>query len=120
MSVSLLVVRLWARSARDSPSWSGCPRATTAGWPSGRARASPAAWPSSSCDRSGIEKRRPSGPTNVIGMSLIIHNTFLPADDPEKSLSFYRDVLGFEVRGDVAYGDMRWITVGPPDQPQTS
>ena len=53
-------------------------------------------------------------------MSLIIHNTFLPADDPEKSLTFYRDVLGFEVRNDVAYGDMRWITVGPPDQPQTS
>jgi len=53
-------------------------------------------------------------------MNLIIHNTFLPADDPERSLSFYRDVLGFEVRGDVAYGDMRWITVGPAGQPQTS
>jgi len=53
-------------------------------------------------------------------MSLIIHHTFLPADDPEKSLVFYRDVLGFEVRNDVAYGKMRWITVGPTDQPQTS
>ena len=53
-------------------------------------------------------------------MNLIIHNTFLPADDPEKSLVFYRDVLGFEVRNDVAYGKMRWITVGPTDQPQTS
>ncbi|MEV0896063.1 VOC family protein [Actinoplanes sp. NPDC049802] len=53
-------------------------------------------------------------------MSLVIHSTFLPADDPEKSLAFYRDGLGFEVRNDVGYGDMRWITVGPPGQPQTS
>ena len=53
-------------------------------------------------------------------MSLIIHNTFLPADDPEKSLSFYRDVLGFEVRSDVGRGTMRWITVGPAGQPDTS
>ncbi|MDI6102421.1 VOC family protein [Actinoplanes sp. NEAU-A12] len=52
--------------------------------------------------------------------SLIIHSTFLPADDPEKSLEFYRDGLGFEVRNDVGFGDMRWITVGPPGQPQTS
>ena len=53
-------------------------------------------------------------------MDLYIHYTFLPADDPEASLAFYRDVLGFEVRNDVGYGDMRWITVGPPAQPQTS
>jgi uncharacterized glyoxalase superfamily protein PhnB len=53
-------------------------------------------------------------------MNLTISNTFLPADDPEKSLEFYRDTLGFEVRNDVGYGDMRWITVGPKDQPQTS
>jgi catechol 2,3-dioxygenase-like lactoylglutathione lyase family enzyme len=53
-------------------------------------------------------------------MSLIIHATFLPADDPEKSLAFYRDALGFEVRNDVGHGRMRWITIGPVDQPQTS
>ncbi|MGY1703362.1 VOC family protein [Geodermatophilus sp. SYSU D00697] len=53
-------------------------------------------------------------------MKLIIHYTFLPHTDPEASLAFYRDVLGFEVRNDVGYGDMRWITVGPPDQPETS
>jgi catechol 2,3-dioxygenase-like lactoylglutathione lyase family enzyme len=53
-------------------------------------------------------------------MDLIIHITFLPADDPEKSLSFYRDVLGFEVRNDVSFGDRRWITVGPVGQPETS
>ena len=53
-------------------------------------------------------------------MSLTIHQTFLPHTDPAASLAFYRDVLGFEVRNDVGYEDMRWITVGPPDQPGTS
>ena len=53
-------------------------------------------------------------------MNLTIANTFLPADDPEKSLTFYRDTLGFEVGNDVGYGAMRWITVGPKGQPQTS
>ena len=53
-------------------------------------------------------------------MDLTIHYTFLPSDDPEASLAFYRDVLGFEVRNDVGHGLMRWITVGPPTQPQTS
>ncbi|MDF3340680.1 VOC family protein [Mycolicibacterium septicum] len=49
-----------------------------------------------------------------------IHNTFLPHEDPEASLAFYRDVLGFEVRLDVGGGKMRWITVGPVGQPDTS
>ena len=53
-------------------------------------------------------------------MDLSIHTTFLPHDDPEKSLAFYRNVLGFEVRQDVGEGRMRWITVGPADQPETS
>ncbi|RGE19468.1 VOC family protein [Leucobacter sp. wl10] len=53
-------------------------------------------------------------------MKINIHVTFLPHTDPEASLAFYRDVLGFEVRGDVGYEDMRWITVGPAGQPDTS
>jgi catechol 2,3-dioxygenase-like lactoylglutathione lyase family enzyme len=53
-------------------------------------------------------------------MDLTIHASFLPHDDPDASLAFYRDSLGFEVRGDVGEGQMRWITVGPPDQPGTS
>jgi catechol 2,3-dioxygenase-like lactoylglutathione lyase family enzyme len=53
-------------------------------------------------------------------MDITIHNTFLPHDDPEASLAFYRDVLGFEVRLDVGGGKMRWITVGAPNQPATS
>jgi catechol 2,3-dioxygenase-like lactoylglutathione lyase family enzyme len=53
-------------------------------------------------------------------MDINIHSTFLPHDDPDASLAFYRDVLGFEVRNDVGRGKMRWITVGPPAQPGTS
>ena len=53
-------------------------------------------------------------------MDLTIHTTYLPHDDPEESLAFYRDVLGFEVRQDVGDGRMRWITVGPGYQPGTS
>jgi catechol 2,3-dioxygenase-like lactoylglutathione lyase family enzyme len=53
-------------------------------------------------------------------MDITIHASFLPHTDPDASLTFYRDILGFEVRNDVGYGGMRWITVGPPDQPGTS
>lgn len=53
-------------------------------------------------------------------MDITIHASFLPHQDPEASLAFYRDALGFEVRLDVGGGTMRWITVGPPDQPSTS
>ncbi|HVC03116.1 MAG TPA: VOC family protein [Candidatus Acidoferrales bacterium] len=53
-------------------------------------------------------------------MDITIHGTFLPHTDPEVSLAFYRDTLGFEVRNDVGYGGMRWITVGPAGQPGTS
>ncbi|WP_341361107.1 VOC family protein [Georgenia sp. M64] len=53
-------------------------------------------------------------------MDLTIHQSFLPHTDPDASLAFYRDVLGFEVRGDVGYKGMRWITVGPAGQPDTS
>ena len=51
---------------------------------------------------------------------ITIHASFLPHDDPEASVAFYRDSLGFEVRMDVEYGGMHWITVGPSDQPGTS
>jgi catechol 2,3-dioxygenase-like lactoylglutathione lyase family enzyme len=53
-------------------------------------------------------------------MDISIHTTPLPHTDPEASLAFYRDALGFEVRADVGQGTMRWITVGPADQPDTS
>jgi catechol 2,3-dioxygenase-like lactoylglutathione lyase family enzyme len=49
-------------------------------------------------------------------MDINIHNAFLPHTDPDDSLAFYRDLLGFEVRNDVGYNGMRWLTVGPPDQ----
>src|SRR3712207_8572298 len=53
-------------------------------------------------------------------MDITIFQTLLPHDDPDASLAFYRDTLGFEVRNDVEYGGMHWITLGPPDQPDTS
>jgi catechol 2,3-dioxygenase-like lactoylglutathione lyase family enzyme len=53
-------------------------------------------------------------------MDISIHASVLPHDDPEASLAFYRDTLGFEVRNDVGGGTMRWITIGPVDQPDTS
>jgi catechol 2,3-dioxygenase-like lactoylglutathione lyase family enzyme len=53
-------------------------------------------------------------------MDITIHSSFLPHTDPEASLAFYRDVLGFEVRLDVGYEDMRWITMGSPNQQTTN
>ena len=53
-------------------------------------------------------------------MELTIHQSFLPHRDPDESLSFYTEVLGFEVRLDVGEAEMRFITVGPPNQPDTS
>ncbi|MEV0614595.1 VOC family protein [Nonomuraea sp. NPDC050404] len=53
-------------------------------------------------------------------MDISIQASFLPHDDPDAALTFYRDVLGFEVREDAAYDGMRWITVGPANQPGTS
>jgi len=53
-------------------------------------------------------------------MDITIHSTFLPHNDPDASLAFYRDTLGFEVRNNVGQGTMRWITVGPTGQPGTS
>ncbi|WP_030147185.1 MULTISPECIES: VOC family protein [unclassified Streptomyces] len=53
-------------------------------------------------------------------MDLTIHASFLPHDDPDAALAFYRDTLGFEVRNDVGFKGMRWITVGPVGQPETS
>ncbi|MEZ5094861.1 MAG: VOC family protein [Nocardioides sp.] len=53
-------------------------------------------------------------------MDITLHSSFLPHTDPEASLAFYRDLLGFEVRLDVGQGTMRWITVGAPDQPDVN
>ena len=53
-------------------------------------------------------------------MNITIHYAFLPHTDADAALGFYRDTLGFEVRNDVGYNGMRWITVGPVGQPETS
>ena len=56
----------------------------------------------------------------MTAMDITMHSSFLPHDDPDASQAFYRDTLGFEVRMDVEYGGMHWITVGPAGQPGTS
>jgi hypothetical protein len=56
----------------------------------------------------------------MTAMDITIHGTFLPQDDPDAFLAFHRDTLGFEVRNDVGYGGMRWITVGPAGKAGTS
>ena len=56
----------------------------------------------------------------MTSMDITINASFLPQDDPDAALAFYRDTLGFEVRNDVGYGGMHWITVGPAGQPGTS
>jgi catechol 2,3-dioxygenase-like lactoylglutathione lyase family enzyme len=56
----------------------------------------------------------------MTAMDITIYSSFLPHNDPDASLAFYRDTLGFEVRNDVGYKGMRWITVGPAGQPGTS
>lgn len=53
-------------------------------------------------------------------MDLTLHSAFLPQDDPAAAVAFYRDLLGFEVRLDVGYGDLHWITVGPAGGTGTS
>ena len=53
-------------------------------------------------------------------MDITIHATLLPHEDPDATFAFYRDTLGFEVRNDVEYQGLHWITVGPPNQPETS
>ncbi len=56
----------------------------------------------------------------MTAMDITIAQAYLPQDDPEAALAFYRDTLGFEVRNDVEYKGLHWITVGPPGQPDTS
>jgi catechol 2,3-dioxygenase-like lactoylglutathione lyase family enzyme len=56
----------------------------------------------------------------MAGMDISIHASFLPHDDPDATIAFYRDTLGFEVRNDVEYGGLHWITVGSAGQPDTA
>jgi catechol 2,3-dioxygenase-like lactoylglutathione lyase family enzyme len=57
---------------------------------------------------------------SLTAMDITIYQTYLPHDDPDAALAFYRDTLGFEIRSEVEYGGMHWIVVGPADQPGTS
>jgi uncharacterized glyoxalase superfamily protein PhnB len=56
----------------------------------------------------------------MTAVDVTVYQALLPHDDPDAALAFYRDALGFEVRNNVEYQGMHWITVGSPDQPGTS
>ena len=90
------------------PAPTGAMRCTRHGWD--------AAVRGETGDQTGQESRSPDprAATSMTAMDITIHaSRFLPHDDPDASLAFYRDALGFEVRMDVEYGGMHWITVGP-------
>ncbi len=70
--------------------------------------------------RARAGRLRPPTANKVSVMDITIHSSFLPQNDPEAAIAFYRDALGFEVRNDVGYEGMHWITVGPPGQPDVS
>ena len=53
-------------------------------------------------------------------MDVKLHSCFLSVDDHDKAIAFYRDALGFEVRNDVSAYGMRWVTMGPPSQPDVN
>src|SRR5258706_6412404 len=119
-SFSRSAARRWAPSATASPNWSVCRPALTSA--SRRARRGDAVVRGETGDQTDQESRSAGhrAAASVTAMDITIHASFLPHDDPDASLAFYRDTLGFEVRADVGSGKMRWITVGPPGQPGTS
>src|SRR4029453_17469022 len=117
--VSPSAARRWAPSAPASPSWSASRRGPTGARLRGRSRGCRRVGRSRRPDRSGIEKGRSRCAPNIAVTDITIHSTMLPHDDPGASLAFYRDTLGFEVRNDVEYGGMHWITIGPPAPPPT-
>src|SRR5688500_20314827 len=73
--------------------------------------------PRSTRDRSGTEKRNRPPARSVKRMDINLSQCFIAVDDQDKALAFYRDVLGLEVRSDVGFEGMRWVTVGSPTQP---
>ena len=50
-------------------------------------------------------------------MAISLSTCFIAVDDFDKAIAFYRDVLGMEVRNDIGFEGMRWVTVGSPEQP---
>jgi predicted enzyme related to lactoylglutathione lyase len=67
-----------------------------------------------------MEKRNPLPAPSVKRMDIQLSSCFLAVDDHDKALPFYRDVLGLEVRNDVAFEGMRWVTLGPASQPEVN
>src|SRR5690606_7259437 len=106
-----------ARSAPGSPRSSARAPAPTAPGTTARAPPSRRASPRSAPDRSGMEKPARLRVGSVNGMDIKIATCFIPVDDHDRALAFYRDALGFEVRNDVDFEGMRWVSLGSPSQP---
>ncbi|MGY3677974.1 putative enzyme related to lactoylglutathione lyase [Streptomyces sp. TE33382] len=64
-----------------------------------------------------MEKRNPTPARSVKRMDITLSQCFIAVDDHDKALAFYRDALGLEVRNDVGFEGMRWVTLGAPSQP---
>ncbi|RPK60766.1 Glyoxalase-like domain protein [Streptomyces sp. ADI96-02] len=64
-----------------------------------------------------MEKRKRTPGRSVKRMDINLSQCFIAVDDHDKALAFYRDILGLEVRNDVGFEGMRWVTVGSPSQP---
>jgi len=67
-----------------------------------------------------MEKRNPTPAASVKRMNITLSQCFIAVDDHDAALAFYRDILGLEVRNDVGYEGMRWVTVGAPSQPDVN
>ena len=67
-----------------------------------------------------MKKRAGAGAANVIAMKITLSHCFIPVHDHDEALAFYRDALGLDVRSDVKYEGMRWVSVGPKGQPDVN
>lgn len=53
-------------------------------------------------------------------MTVTLSHCFIAVHDHDDALAFYRDAVGLEVRLDVKYEGMRWVTLGSPAQPDVN
>jgi len=58
-----------------------------------------------------------AGATSVAPMINRLSHATIWVLDQDEALAFYTGKLGFEVRTDQRIDDFRWVTVGPPGQP---
>ena len=67
-----------------------------------------------------MEKQRRGAAANVAAMTITLSHCFIAVHDHDAALAFYRDAVGLEVRSDVKYEGMRWVSIGPRSQPEVN